>query len=72
MDEKMDQAQLMKLAQSPAGKKLMAMLKSQGGAQLQGAMAKAAQGDYAQAKETLTQLLNSPEAKKLLEELGHG
>lgn len=68
----MDLSQLMRLAQSPAGQQLLAALQQTGGAELQGAMAKAAAGDYSQAQKTISAFLSTPEAKKLLEQLEDG
>ena len=60
----------LRLAKSPAGQQLLAMLQRNDKGQLKQAMNQAATGDYTQAKETLSTLLSSPEAKKLLEQLG--
>lgn len=60
----------MRLAQSPAGRQLIALLQQQGGAQLQDAMEKAAAGDLSQAKQALSSLLNTAEAKALLDKMG--
>lgn len=60
----------LRLAKSPAGQQLLAMLQRSDAGKLQQVMDQAAAGDYAQAKETVSALLNSPEAKALLEQLG--
>ena len=60
----------MKIAATPAGKQLMALLQKQGGNDLQNAMEKAAAGDISQAQKAIASLLDNPEAKKLLEQLG--
>lgn len=60
----------MRLAQDPAGQELIRLLKRQGGDELQTAMAQAAAGDYSQAKKAIQSLLDSPEARKLLKQLG--
>lgn len=62
--------ELMKLANSPAGQQLIAMLKSQDSSKLEQAAAQAKSGDYAQAGQTLSSMLSSPEARKLIKELG--
>lgn len=64
----------MRLAQSPAGKQLIQMLQGSGDPQLQKAMASAASGDYAGAKQALSAILSNPEAQKLLRQMGgnHG
>lgn len=63
-------AEAMRLAQSPAGQQLLQILRKTGGEQLQQAIAKAAAGDYDQAKQTICQLMEDPEAQKLLSQLG--
>lgn len=60
----------MELAGSPAGQQLLALLQKNGGAEFQQAMAKAALGDYDAAKQALISVMNTPEAKQLLEQLG--
>lgn len=61
---------ILRLAQSPEGQKLILMLQKSGGKDLQQAMEKAAAGDYSKAKETISNLMKDPEAKKLMEQLG--
>lgn len=68
-DHSMDYAELLKLANSPAGQQLIAALKQQQGQNLNTAMAKAALGDYSMAKQTISDFLSTPEAKALLENL---
>ena len=60
----------LRLANSPAGQRLLAMLRETDSAQLDQAAAEASAGDYAKAGKTLQSLLSSPEIRKLLEELG--
>lgn len=69
-DSPMDMAEAMRIAQTPAGRQLIGILQQKGGDDLRQAMEKAAAGDYAQAKQTINALLDSPEIKKLLEQLG--
>ncbi len=64
-----DFSQLMKLAQSPAGKQLLAMLQASGGNTLQNAVKKASDGNYDEAKAMLSSLLNNPQAQALLKQL---
>ena len=59
----------LRLAQSPAGQQLLAMLRRTDSGQLRQAMDQAASGNYAQASQTLNALLSSEEAKQLLDEL---
>lgn len=69
MQQMPDMTELLRLAQTPAGRQLIAMLQKSGGARLNEAISKAAAGDYGLARETLSDLLSSPEAQVLLREL---
>lgn len=62
--------QAMQIAQTPAGQQLIALLRSTGGSSFNDALSKAAAGDYSQAKDMITAMLQNPEARKLLEQLG--
>ena len=62
--------EVLKLAKSPAGQQLMAMLRHQDSAKLEQAAAQAKAGDYSQASQTLSAMLSSPEAQKLMKQLG--
>lgn len=62
--------EVMRLAKSPAGQQLIAMLKQQDSTKLEQAAAQAKTGDYSQAGQTLSAMLSSPEAQRLLKELG--
>lgn len=62
--------EVMRLAQSPAGQQLLAMLKQADSSKLEQAVTQAKTGDYSQAGQTLNAMLSSPEAQKLLKELG--
>ena len=48
-----DMGELIRLAQTPAGQKLIALLQRQGGSGLQQAISSAAAGNYAHAREIL-------------------
>ena len=63
-----------RLAKTPEGQKLMAILQQQDPEQLQKAMDRAASGNYKEAGTILQSLLSSPEAQKLMQQLGgkHG
>ena len=61
---------LMRLAKSPAGQQLMAMLNNQDSQKVEQAAAQAKNGDYAKAGQTLRDMLSSPEAQRLMKELG--
>lgn len=67
-----DMAALLKLARSPAGQQLLSLLQRSGGEPLQNALNMASSGDYAQAKQTLSALLDTPEARSLLKQLEDG
>ncbi len=62
----------MRLANSPAGQQLLAMLQKNDSGQMQRAMDQANAGDYRSATESISALLNSPEARRLLKELQNG
>ena len=64
-----DLSYLMKLARSPAGQQLLAMLQKSGGSELQTAVTQASAGNYDQAKQMLSTLLSSQEAQNLLKQL---
>lgn len=68
MQREPDMAQLLKIARSPAGQQLLSLLQSSG-ANTQQTAALAAQGQYDQAKSTLSHLLSQPEYQKLLKQL---
>lgn len=62
-------SEILRLAQSPAGQQLIALLQRNAGDHLQSAVAKASAGDYEQAKQALSSLLEDPEAQTLLKQL---
>ena len=59
-----------KLAQSEAGKKLYSALQQSHGQQLQSAMEQASAGNYTEVKKTLTEMMNTPEIKAFLRQMG--
>lgn len=61
---------LMRVANSPAGKQLLAMLQQGDSAKLEQAKAQAQAGDFSSAGQALRTMLSSPEAQRLLKELG--
>lgn len=63
-------AQAKMLAGTPAGQELIRLLQQSGGTDLKKAMEQAAAGDFTRAKDTLSTLLDTPEAKKLMQQLG--
>ena len=62
-------SELIRMAQTPAGQQLIALLQKQDSAQLQQAITYAVSGDYNHAKDALAKLLSSPEAQALLKKL---
>ena len=62
--------EMLRMAASPAGKQLIALMQQKGGEDLQKAMKLAATGDYVQAKKAMESVLSDPQAQKLLKELG--
>lgn len=58
-----------KIAQSKAGQELYTLLQQTQSQQLKDAMAQAAAGDMEQVKKTISVMMDSPEAKALLEQL---
>ena len=64
-----DIAALMKIAQSPAGQKLLALLQSNNAAELDRIAAAAGSGNLEAAKQTVSSLLSSKEAQELLKQL---
>ena len=62
-------SELIRMAQTPAGQQLIALLQKQDSAQLQQAITYAVSGDYIRARTALSALLSSPEAQTLLQKL---
>ena len=62
--------ELLRMASSPAGRQLIAMLQQRGGDGFQAAVSSAAAGDYSQAKRIIEDLMSNPQAQQLLKELG--
>ena len=60
----------MRLAKSDTGQQLFAMLKEQNGGAVDQAMEQAAAGDFDQVKQTLSELLSSPQVRAMLEQMG--
>ena len=62
--------EVMRIAKSPAGQQLMALLQQKDSAAVAQAATQAKSGNYTQAGQTLSAILSSPEAQKLMKELG--
>ena len=58
-----------RLAKTPEGQRLMALLRQQDGAALEKAMTQASAGNYKEAGQILRGMLSSPEARSLMEQL---
>lgn len=69
MQQMPDIAALLKIAQSPAGQKLLTMLQSNNPALLDSITAAASTGNFEEAKQKATALLSSKEAQALLKQL---
>lgn len=67
-DKAMQEA--LRLAQTSAGQELIRALQQSGGDGLQAAVQQAAAGDFSQAKQMISSLMESPDIQKLLEQLG--
>lgn len=61
---------VVKWANSPAGKQLIALLQQSNPAAIQQAMTQASAGNYSQAKQALEPLFASEDVKKLLQQMG--
>lgn len=63
-----------RLAETPEGKQLAALLQQLGGTDLQQAVDRAAAGDFSAAKQALRSIVKDPQTQQLLEKLGgnHG
>lgn len=64
--------QARRLANSPEGQQLASLLQQTGGIDIQNIINQAAAGSLQQAKQAISLLLENPEAKKLMQQLGGG
>ena len=64
-----DYGELLKIANSPDGQKLLSMIQERGGDQYAPAMQQAERGDYSGAKEMISKIMSSPEAMQLIEKI---
>ena len=64
-----DITELLKIAQSPAGQKLLTMLRSVNGADLSSITSAAASGNLEAAKQQLSGILNNKEVQEMLKQL---
>lgn len=70
MENNFSMQEAMRLMNTEAGQKLIALLQQSNDPGLQKAMEQAAQGDIAQAKQALSKLTASQEVQNLLRQLG--
>lgn len=64
-----DYGELLKIANSPDGQKLLSMIQERGGEQYAQAMQQAEGGDYSRAKDMISKIMSSPEAMQLIEKI---
>jgi len=69
MDSFSDLKELLRLAQTPAGQQLIALLQQRGGDRLPAALAQASAGDYRAAQGLLSELLAQEDAQALVKAL---
>lgn len=62
--------QAMKMAESAAGQQFIKLLQLHGGQDLRSAMEQAAEGDYTNAQKMISTLMQNPETRKLMEQMG--
>ena len=62
--------EIQELSMSPAGQQLIDMIQQKGGTDLSAAIAKAQKNDYKDLSEILSSLLQDPQTKKLINQLG--
>lgn len=60
----------MRIASTPQGQQLIEALKKNSGNDLENALRKAQTGDYTEARKAITSLMDTPEIKALLKQLG--
>jgi hypothetical protein len=61
--------EVLRMAATPAGQQLIALLRQKSSDAFQSAMSSAAAGDYTQAKQAIEKMMTDPKAQKLLEQL---
>lgn len=62
-------SEVMRMAQTPAGQKLIQILQQQGGNALQSSLLKAKEGDTGEIQKILSRLMDDPEARYWIEQL---
>ena len=65
-----DFSEMLRIAQTPEGRRLIALLQNADSATLNSALSSAKSGDYGSAKNALSNILSTPEAQELLKQLG--
>lgn len=69
MENMPNMSDLMKLAQSPAGQQLLAMLQNSNSGAVERAVQQASAGNLEEAKNTLSSMLSSPQFQALLKQM---
>lgn len=65
-------SELMKIANSAAGKELLSLVQKNKDAQFDEAMHQAQSGDFSQAQEIISKILSTPEAEALMKKIRGG
>ena len=65
-------SELMKIANSTAGKELLSLVQQNKDAQFDEAMLEAQRGDFSQAQEIISKILSTPEAEALMKKIRGG
>lgn len=64
-----DMNEILRLARSPAGQQLVALLQRNGGEELEKALSNASAGNYDAARQSISSLLRAPEVQAILKQL---
>lgn len=65
-----DFSEVMRLAQTPEGRQLISLLQNSDSEALRAALSSAKEGNFDQAKNTLSGILSTPEAQALMKQFG--
>ena len=65
-------SELMRIANSPAGKELLSLVQKNKDEQFDEAMHQAQSGDFSQAQEIISKILSTPEAEALMKKIRGG
>ncbi len=67
-----DYGELLKIANSPDGQRLLNLVQQRGGEQFGDAMHRAEEGDYSEAKNLISQIMSNPEAQEIIRRIRGG